>query len=168
MRGKQVALFLTKNDLMEFEQGLRAKISTIVFLRDHVRSAKPEVLPTISELEYGTDILRVLIARWQDHNRLQYTYVPTRGEFFCSSIENPIIEFDRPYVTNEFIRAGRLYFLPSYWGETDKIVKSSEFLEWADSVLGFARRTLKRVPDKGYAGREAQQLHERGVRLDSL
>jgi hypothetical protein len=166
VRGKQVRLFLTKNDLAEFEKALRLAVPAVMFLRDHFRAAQPEVLPTISELEYGVDVLRVLIVRWQDLNKLEYTHIPARKEFFCSPIENPIIEFNRPYVTKEFIRAGRLYFIPSYWGESSKIAKPPEFVEWADSIIRLARRTLKRVSDKGYAGREALQLQEQGVRLD--
>lgn len=166
MRGKQVRLFLTKNDLVQFEKALRSAVSAVVFLRNHSRSAQPEVLSTISELEYGVDVLSVLIVRWQDLNKLEYTLLPARGEFFCSPIENPIIEFSRPYVAKEFIRAGRLYFIPSFWGESSKITKPREFVEWADSIIGLARRTLKRIPDKGYVGREALQLHEHGVRLE--
>jgi hypothetical protein len=166
VRGKQVRLFLTKNDLAEFEKALRSAISAVVFLKDHSRSAQPEVLSTISDLEYGVDILPVVLARWQDLNKLEYTHLPARGEYFCSPIENPIIEFNRPYVTKEFIRAGRLYFIPSFWGESSKITKPPEFVEWADSIIGLARKTLKRIPDKGYVGREALQLHEHGVRLD--
>lgn len=124
------------------------------------------MLSKISELEYGVDVLRVLIARWQDLNKLEYTLIPARSEFFCSPIENPIIEFGRPYVTKEFIRAGRLYFIPSYWGESSKITKPPDFIEWADSIIGLAKRTLKRIPEKGYAGHEALQLQEQGVRLD--
>lgn len=168
MRGKQVSLFLTKKDLSEFEQALRSTVPAIMFLRHHSRSGKPEVLSTISELEYGVDILAVLVVRWQDLKTLQYTHLPARGEFFCSPIENPIIEFDRPYVTKEFIRAGRLYFIPSYWGEASKIAKPPEFVEWADSIIELARRTLKRIPDKGYAGREALEFHERGGRLEIM
>lgn len=168
LRGKQVSLFLTKSDLAEFEQALRARFPATVFLRDRPRSPQPEVLATISDLEYGVDWLAVVIARWPDLNELAHTPIPARSEFSYSPIENPIIQFIRPYVTTEFIRAGRLYFAPSYWGESCRIAKSPEFVKWADSIVGWARRSLKRVPDKGYAGREALQLQERGVRLDYM
>lgn len=166
MRGKQLSLFLTKSDLEALERDLRSVIPAIVFVKDHFPSSQPEVLSAISQLEYGVDALRVLIVRWPDLNKLEYTPIPARGGFFLSPIENPIVEFDRPYVTKEFIRAGRLYFIPSYWGEGSKITKPPEFVEWADSIIALARRTLKRIPDKGYAGREALQLQEQGVRLD--
>ncbi len=166
MHGRQVSLFLTKSDLADFELSLLAARPETVILKHHSLSSRPELLTTFSALEYGKEVLRVLLARAQDLETIHYKPIRGRDEFYCSPLENLIVEFDRPFVTSEFIRAGRLYFVPSDIDEFGhKVMRSAEFIGWADTLIRIARRRLSKVADLGYAGPDALKMQALGVAL---
>lgn len=118
---------------------------------------------------FGEEPLRVLLARPADVGDIKFRPIEGREDYSCNPGTERVVEFDRCYVTPDFIRPGRLYFIPNYYDEANRVIdKPREFVDWADGLLGAARRVLKRAGPNFLAGDDALKLRESGVRLEGL
>jgi len=168
MSGKQFTFFLAQTDEIAFEEALRAS-GDIAFLRVWPKSANPEEVPTSQVLEMGREILNLWIARRVDLPMINFTQVRGREVFSCDPTFAPVVEFSRCYVTDCFIRAGRLYRVDKYWDENEQLVsKPDAFIEWADRLYKLAKASLTKVEQGCYAGAEAMELRKQGVAFEGL
>lgn len=164
--GRQVNFFLGPADQFGFESSLRS-VGDFVVLPS--RSASPNPSPLTSTLveKIGGEALRVLLVRAEDARGLRYGPISGRSEYAPDVVRDPIVEFDRCFVSDAFIRPGRLYYVPSYFDDADrKLHKPKPFLDWADRLLRKARDSLgSKVDDIAYAGVDALKLQAAGVEL---
>lgn len=65
----------------------------------------------------GDEWIRLLVARRADLPQIEFTPIPGRSDFTYGINKLPVIEFDRCYATDRFIRAGRLYRVDKHWNE---------------------------------------------------
>ena len=167
--GRQFSFFLGPNDQEPFEDGLRAAGDT-TFLKYWPLSPFPEELQSSRVSEPGKEVLTILVACRADLPLIRFTHIKGRAEFSCqSSSAAPIVEFARCYVTDRFIRAGRLYRTDVYWNEAnERQKKSPEFIAWADRLYKFGKRSLTPVDRFYYAGADALRLRSEGVAFEGL
>jgi hypothetical protein len=108
----------------------------------------------------------VVLVRAVELAAIRMDFIPQRGYWTINALRSPIIEFRRSYMDDNIIRQGRMYFIPRYLENNQWVDKSPEFVAWADSILRFMRRHLRRLPSIGcYAGGDAAWLLESGQRL---
>lgn len=168
MSGKQFTFFLASSDQIVFEEALRAS-GDIAFLPDVSKSERPEELLTSRVLAMGRERLDLWIARRTDLFGITFKPIGTRDEYSCDPTFAPVIEFGRCYVTDRFIRAGRLYRVDKYWNErSQRVSKPVGFIEWADRLYKLAKASLTKVEQGCYAGAEALELRKRGVAFEGL
>ena len=168
MEGKQLVFFLGPNDQIGFENALRTS-GDIAFLRLWPATPKPEELHDSLVREMGSEVLDLIIARKKDLLGLQFTPVRGRNVFSCSVTIEPIIEFSRCYVSDDFIRSGRLYRVDQYWDQYGNIAsKSDAFTAWAGRVFESARASLIKIERGFYAGTEAIELRKTGLKFEGL
>lgn len=117
MGGKQFSFFLGPADQIRFEEALRSS-GEIAFLKVWPTSAHPEEQPTSRVLAMGSEILDLWIARREDLSQIEFRQVKGRDVFSCDLTFAPVVEFGRCYVTDLYIRAGRLYWVDEYWDES--------------------------------------------------
>ena len=168
MRGCQVNFYLGPSDQEPFEGALR-KAGEIVVLKYLSSSAAPECQRGTVISRMGEEPLRVLLARPEDVDAIRFEPVRGRQEYSCSSSAAPIIEFDRCFVSGDFIRRGRLYYLPRHYDAAAKpLVKPAAFLSWARRLLKRARASLQMIEHNDYAGPDALRLREAGVPFEAF
>ena len=117
----------------------------------------------------GKEVLDLWIARRANHSEIIFKPLGSRDEFYCDQTFAPVIEFGRCYVTDRFIRAGRLYRVDKYWDENKQLVsKPDAFIDWADRLYKLAKASLTKVEQGCYAGVEALELRKKGVAFEGL
>lgn len=168
MSGKQFTFFLAPSDQIGFEAILRES-GDIIFLADLSKSKRPQELETSQILTMGKDRLDLWIARRVDIPQIEFESIGARDEYFCDPTYTPVIEFGRCFVTDLFIRAGRLYRVDQYWNANGQLIsKPDAFIEWADNLYKLAKGSLTKIEQGCYAGREALELREKGVAFEGL
>jgi hypothetical protein len=168
MAGKQFSFFLGREDQLVFENALHLA-GDVSFLKIWPKSSQPEVLPKSRVLAMGEEILDLLIAREADLPEIVFRPIQGRDVFSSDQFSAPVIEFGRCYVTDRYIRAGRLYRVDKYWNDNRELVsKPAEFIEWAERVYKFAKASLTKIEQGCYAGRQALDLRKSGVALEGL
>ena len=168
MGGKKFTYFLAPSDQIGFEAALRAS-GDIALLSRLSKSVRPEEVPTSRVLAMGKETLDLWIARRADLPEIEFKPVGARGEFYCDQTFAPVIEFDRCYVTDRYIRAGRLYRVDKYWNANKQQVSKPEaFVEWANLLYKLAKKSLTKVEQGCYAGKEALELRKTGMAFEGL
>lgn len=162
--GRQLNFFLGPDDQFGFEIALRSAGDFVVLPS---RSLSPEPSPITSTVveKFGEEDLRVLLVRPEDVGQVRYGPIGDRSGYAPDLFRQPLVEFDRCFVSDVFIRRGRLYFTPSYFDDAgNKVQKSKPFLDWADRLLRKARSVLPtKVDATAYAGVDALKAGANGV-----
>jgi hypothetical protein len=168
MSGKQFTYYLAPSDQIGFEEAARGS-GDVAFIRRLSRSEHPEEVSTTRILAMGKEHLGLLIARRVDLPGLKFSPVGARNEFSCDPLFTSVVEFGRCYVTEQFIRAARMYRVDKYWDENKQLVsKPDAFIEWADRLHKLAKASLTKVEQGCYAGAEALELRKAGVAFEGL
>jgi hypothetical protein len=168
MSGRQLNFYLAPGDQAPFEDALRTAVDFVV-LKSRSHSPLPEFLTTVVVTHFGSEPLRVLLAPPNEISAVSFQPIRGRTEFSCDPTLAPIIEFDRSYVGKDFIRLGRLYYVPRYLDAGRRPVsKSSGFLDWANRLMRAAKASLHEIERDTYAGSEAVALHRAGFHLRPL
>ncbi len=168
MAGSQFSFFLGADDQFPFEEILRQS-GSIAFLKEWPLSPIAEELQHSVVSAFGEEKLGILIARREDVEKIEFTPIETRQEYSCDISSALVVEFSRCYVTDRFIRAGRLYRNDKYWGYDGKLVaKPSDFIEWGMELYRLAKKSLTKVQQGCYAGEEAMKLRMEGVAFEGL
>lgn len=168
MIGKQFGFFLAPSDQLEFERELRTS-GDIVFLNERPSSPRAEELPTTQILKMGEEPLGVLIAQRADLRHLRFLVVKNADIYVCDTYDSLAVEFSRCYVADRFIRAGRLYHVDKYWDRYNNLThKPTEFIDWAARLYKAAKKSLVKVEQGYFAGKEALELRAAGVAFEGL
>jgi hypothetical protein len=164
--GRQINFFLGAADQAPFEASLRS-LGDFAVLGSRSPSPMPLRLCSTVVETFGEELLRVYLARPQDVDQLHYRLIGNGTEYTPDVLRDPVIEFDRCFVSDGFIRRGRLYYVSGYFDEANrKIRKSEAFIEWADRVMRKAARELgTKVDGICYAGLDALKQQAAGVQL---
>ncbi len=166
--GVQFSLFLTLADQAAFDAVLRAS-GDIAFLKIWPSSPRAEEIESSIVAAMGQEILSILIVRREDVSMIEFTPIKGRNVFAHDVFSDPVVEFDRCYATDRFIRAGRLYRVDKYWSYDGKQVsKSPDFVDWANRLYKLAKASLTKVEQGCYAGAEALELREKGLAFEGL
>lgn len=127
------------------------------------------VLSTTIIIDFGKSELRVLLARKADLEYIKFRPVQTTGMNSANDISNPVIEYDRCYVGDNFIRRGRLYFVAKYFDEDGELIrKPADYLRWAKCILRKVKSKLLHQGNGVYLGPEAKALLQQGWLLKQL
>lgn len=168
MSGRQLNFYLARSDQAPFEHVLRA-VANLVILKSRSGSPRPELLENTVVTQFGGEPLRVLLAQPNELSSIVFHPIKGREEYSCDPILAPIVEFDRSYVGEDFIRLGRLYYVPEYFDDVGRLVsKRSAFLDWAERLMRATKAWLHEVNPDTYAGPGALALHRAGLRLQPL
>ena len=168
MAGRQFSFFLAPRDQLSFENALRAT-GDIAFCLPRSQSPKLEECESTLITEFGEVSLRVIIARAVDLPTIKLREIKGRNEYSCDVIGQPIVEFDRSFVSLQSISAGRFYRIDKYWDDAGNLEsKSPEFIEWAERLYKAAKKSLIKVEQGCYAGAEALELRKAGVAFEGL
>jgi hypothetical protein len=110
--------------------------------------------------------LAVFLCRPQDVAVV--TMQPAQQYWYLHALDNPVIEYRRPYNSQEIIRAGRMYVDDGFL-ESERHLTNRPFSEWVEHLFKAAKRSL--VRDKkldAYLGEEALDIHARGLKRLTL
>jgi hypothetical protein len=166
--GVQFSFFLAPADEAAFDAVLRAS-GDIAFLKIWPSSPRAEEIESSIVAAMGQEILSILIARREDISMIEFTPIKGRDVFGHDVFSDPVVELGRCYVTDRFIRSGRLYRIDKYWGyDGEKMSKSSEFIDWANRLYKLVKGSLTKVEQGCYAGAEALELRKKGVAFEGL
>lgn len=168
MAGRQFGFFLSGSDQVRFEEALRAS-GEIAFIEVWPKAPRAVELATSVISKMGEDTLKILITRREDMRHVEFRPIRGREVYSCDPTFAPIVEFSRCYVTDRFIRAGRLYRVDKYWDENKQLVsKPDAFIDWADRLYKLAKASLTKVEQGCYAGAEALELRKNSVAFEGL
>ncbi len=168
MSGRQFNFFLGPSDQVAFDEALRTS-GDIAFIKDRSTSPKPEEQDSSVIHDLGKEPFRVLIARREDIANIRFRPIKGCDEFSCSVTSQLVIEFDRFFGNSRFIRAGRLYRIDKYWGDDGKLVsKPDAFIEWGDRLYKLAKKSLIKVEQGCFAGKEALEMRRAGAAFEGL
>jgi hypothetical protein len=161
--GKQVGLYVTRADIVLFENRLRAT-GDVAFVAYRSTSAEPRLLASLSEWEMGKDDLTAFLARQADLPRVRPHEVPAQHCWLLDPLVPPVVEFARPYAGPPGLSRGRLYYTEWYYEGEARVDKPQEFRDWASGVLAVARKLFRRDPSLGaWVGPEAAALAQAGT-----
>jgi hypothetical protein len=166
--GRQFTFFLAPADQAIFEAIIRES-GNLAFLESQPLSPQAKEVPDSIIKAMGKERIRLLIARRADLSQIEFTPIRSRDDFTYDVNRVPVIEFDRCYATDRFIRAGRLYRVDKYWDASkQQVSKPDAFIEWADRLYKLAKKSLTKVEQGCYAGAEALELRKAGVAFEGL
>jgi hypothetical protein len=158
--GRQIQLYLTPSDLVRHEAVLREKVE---FVALHYRSdgPYPSMAPSFEVEEMGNTWLTLFLVRPDDIDALQFREVPAQKYWTVDVLNDPVIEFSRPYFDGSLMRRGRLYYQPGFYNKDDAWVeKPKAYLEWADRIFRATRKVLHRDSSlDAYCGPESLALY---------
>lgn len=154
MMGRQVNFFMNNDDLAEFEKRLLDKHDAL-FLQPVFSSPTMNILSSLVIPETENVHRSCYLCRKQDRDQIVFKeVVPTNPKissyWSVISDSSPIIEFDRCYWNNEFIRRGRLYFVVRQYVQHGLAEKPQDFLAWGDNILRWVRRNYLRETTFGF------------------
>ncbi len=169
MTGKQFSFYLGLTDQIALEEAIRAS-GDVLFLGRRSSSARGEEQASSILMDIENEWPLVLIARRADFPIIRFTPTySTDNDFACKVLDQRIIEYDRMVGFKTFIRAGRLYRVDKFWDANNQLVsKSPQFVDWADHLYKLVKKSLTRVEQGFYAGREALAMRNTGVPFEGL
>lgn len=149
--GRQIIFFLAEDDEAPFETLLRSLGPLTILSTD---PASPMQVNSTRIKQMGKEHLTLFLAQTEYDRRLSWIDLQ----------QLPVIEFGRCYREPNFIRSGRLYFVPRYYDKDDVAVSKQEsFVAWGDALIRKARRWMKRVDGISYAGPAAFRAAQSGA-----
>lgn len=167
-KSRQLNFYISISDQLLFEQAIK---SCGVFYALKSRSTSPRgvILRDTLIASFGREPLRIILATRKDYKNIRYSQVGADSEFSADVVYMPVIEFDRCYVGDNYIRRGRLYvFFEHYDASGNVVPKAPDFVKWAQCVFSSIKRVLIRMPDGRYAGAGAISLRDQGWSLRDL
>jgi len=87
-----------------------------------------------------------------------YHFVEKASVYTVDLLESEVIQFNRCVVTKTWLKNGRLW----YEEKTRSGSKRRDFVRWADSVLGWIRKSYEVGEDGRYIGPHAREQAKRG------
>lgn len=153
--GRQVRLRLLPEDLAEIEQGLRERQAA--FIEYYLHAPELSLSSTLAHRVNREPML--WLAREQDLPQVRLVHVPTQGYWVVEPHSSPVVELVRG---NAFdgtrVPSGRLWFASEHYDSDTGTVHPPppDFVEWAQSLLRWARRHFSRDRETGdYWGSQA-------------
>jgi hypothetical protein len=160
--GHQIRLFMGPSDVREWASAVEKKFDVSwLQLMGPSSSAPPPADPVLTLREMGKANLTIGLAPRGSEALLTYRKVAGDGRRI-DILRSPIIEFERSYIGNAIVRAGRLFYDDGFYDGAAWNDKPTEFRDWAKAVLGLTRRSLHRdARNDAYVGKEVELLRER-------
>jgi hypothetical protein len=160
--GRQINYYMTAEDHRAFEERLR-RAGDFVAIRH--KSKKPG--PQAVDLSSSLDTLYLYLVRPDDLSAVITEEIPARGEYFVRGDLSPVVEHDRCFQGDGFIRPGRLYFEEKYVSKDRRwVAKNEDFIVWARRLLRQARGFFAgRRSSFYYVSEKADAARSRGVKL---
>lgn len=169
MAGKQFSFYIGLTDQIAIEEAIRAS-GDVVVLESRSGCKRGGERDSSIMRNPDNERFRVLIARRADFPLIRFhpTHSPD-NDFACDDFTQPIVQFDRGFYFKRFFRACRMYRQDRYFNEHDELVsKSPEFIEWADRLYKLVKKSLIKVEQGRYAGREALAMRQSGIPFEEL
>lgn len=164
--GQQVNFYLSDNDQKNLLNQLSEYYGLSAILPP-LRNfpAEPKQPDFYSKWEPGQH--DPILFRTDDIGQLIFRYVGgVANAYFIDSQRSPVIELWRSTTSGDIISRGRLYFIPSYYDDKDRLVQKPEaFVRTAKAMLVFTRRFCPSKIDFFYVGPEATALQKQGWKL---
>jgi len=155
--GKQLVAFLTQRDTESLIARLQA-IEGFLIVHSRSRNDRPTVLESVTIQEDDRTWLYYFLVRKDDLGSVVMREVPAQNYWVVDSLRSPVIEFTRSFSDGRRIRAGRLWYEESYFGEDgEPLQKPQPFLNWADRVFKSSRQQLAKSGNRRI-GPEAHEM----------
>lgn len=168
MNSRQLNFYLNLSDQHLFDQMLRADGQTKL-CRYQTEQASPCFLKSSIIRKMGEEPLKIVLVRKSDIEDIQYRKIRDRNIYSIDTLRSPVIEYSRCYVGDNVIRRGRLFFVKTYYDDKDVLIKkSSDFLAWANQMLGDARYSLTSYLSGDLIGSGASLDRTSGVEFISV
>lgn len=153
MRSKQINFFMMPEDVETFEAYLKGRKDT-EFLG--LPMYKQELRIVKSLLDKGKDMFfGLFLASNFLLDKIVLKYIPKQDYYLIEDLTSPVIEFDRCFYDfkNKKIRRGRLYVITGYYADNGEwVMKEQRFLDWADEIFKWFRKTFRKQKLEGYEG----------------
>ena len=172
MKSSQINFYLTSDDAEVINSFIRS--NDLLIISQPMRSNKLEFVDSvIDKMRDGKEIQSIkFLVRKEDQELVAIKYIPTQNYYLIDSSNAPVIEFWFPLQKDKnIIRRGRLYYSKDYLDKTSKteILKNPEFLNSADTLFKWFRKTFKTPKLEGYEdfiiSPEALRFHRNGGTL---
>jgi hypothetical protein len=166
--GSQINFFLSRGDQQTVDHALKT-IPNLCILKGITATSSLEELDTSELSVFGNEPLYLVLARRSDLMEFSMSQKIGPKGFTVDSTAAPIIEFNRCFIGDSFIRSGRIYSSSSFWSQGGTFRKQEDFLVWTKQVFKAVRKCLTKVGTSGYfAGDDAMQFRTEGWLFDPL
>jgi hypothetical protein len=154
--GKQVEFYMTHTDELAFLDAVDAGSVSLIYnaFKD------PEKMKMVSLEPVGQDSYdaNLSILNSSIDCRPLYHFVEKASVYTVDLLESEVIQFNRCVVTKTWLKNGRLWYEEMARSGS----KRRDFLSWADSVLGWIRKSYEVGEDGRYVGPHAGEQAKRG------
>lgn len=167
-QSRQLNFFLSPSDQKFVEEAI-SSCGPFAIFDSRSSSSHPQKRADMRVAEFGKEPLRILISQSMYESEIMLTRIRGSNEYSASVLKMPIIEFDRCFLGDKFIRRGRVYAVMEYYDENGDLVKKPKaFAHWIKCVFGEIKDSLTQTADGKYVGEEALSLNADGWSLKSL
>lgn len=167
-RSKQLNFFLTVEDQKAVERAISMCGEVSIF---DARSATGDARKreNMCVQEFGKEPLRIVLSLARHADKVIFTRANDYGDYSVNVLKMPVIEFDRCYVGDGYIRRGRVYAIMDYHDDEGLLIHKPEvFINWVKCVFAEIENSLSVTADGCFIGDEARSLSEKGWSLKSL
>ncbi len=164
--GRQINFFLFQDDQLIFND-LLGTFKDICFLAYYNKTNSPSVIDDTLIRDHLKEGSRVYLARKQDLIHLRFTYIEKFNYWLIDDSHCPVLHYDRCIPIDNYIRSGRLYFLPKYVENLQWKNQNEDFVKWSDDIISLVKKKLHKHKYKyetysheylAYVGTSAMQL----------
>ena len=168
MSSTQLNFFLNMDDQIALNSKF-VDCDEMVFCKYQSCNNEPELVDTTLIENMGSEPLKVIILNRHDVNKIVFRRVEGKNLYSIDILRSPVIEYSRCYLTEDFIRRGRLYFAKDYYDENGLLIeKDSKFVAWAKRVVKEVRVDLAFEKPSNYYGKGADVERLNGKKMVTL
>ena len=141
--GRQVNFFLHPDDQKDFDLLLKSFGDVVILPYYHFENKISTVEDTLIKNE-GKEANLVYLVRSEDFKLMKLWHIEKFNYWLLKDNELPVLHFTRCSFDGNELHRGRLYFQPQYAENMQMVIKSEDFIQWADNIIKVVRRRLKR------------------------
>lgn len=167
-RSRQLNFYLSAVDQKVVEIALTSCCEVLIFDARSL-TPSPQKRPTMRVEKFGEEPLRIVVAPAMYADDIVYRPINGRRDYSSNVLKMPIIEFDRCYVGDGYIRRGRIYAAVEYYDDEGELIqKPKAFVDWVNCVFERTTKSLAMANDGCLIGEDALLLQEKGWLMKSL
>jgi hypothetical protein len=168
MLSSQINYFLGPADEQRVEEIIETD-GRFHFLRQPLGSPSVSLSATVPPVQEGQWSPFMMLVRPGDERRIGLRLIETQGYYLPDLFKGYVVEYGRCFFQSKIIRSNRMCFVATGgFNEGKHQYKDDDFIKDARSLFRKVKKVLILMENGWYAGKEALELKEAGVRFASV